>query len=272
MVKVETLTVGKELLVGRTVNTNAHWVGGRMARMGSMLRRVATVDDDLDEISSAIHEALARSPDFIVVIGGLGPTPDDMTLKGIALGLQRRVKEDPRALEMVRRHYEQSRKRAGMTPARRKMAELPSGSVPLSNRVGTAPGVRIEEGETVIFALPGVPAEMKSIFRESVEPEISAKVGRLHRRQEVLHLKGAAESSLAPGIGSVMRMHPDAYIKSHPKGDEDGKSVVELDITVVRRTVEEAVSEAEAIASQLAAEAERAGAKVRRGPRGGGRA
>ena len=87
MVRVEMLAVGKELLIGRTLNTNAQWVGKRLARMGTILKQVTTVDDDLAEIASTFRGRTSRSPDFLVVVGGLGPTPDDMTLRGVAEGV-----------------------------------------------------------------------------------------------------------------------------------------------------------------------------------------
>jgi molybdenum cofactor synthesis domain-containing protein len=178
MVKVEVIAVGKELLIGKTVNTNAHWIGGRLARMGGMISRMTTVDDDLDEISTAVRSALKRQPHFLIVVGGLGPTPDDITLQGIALAIGRRLVLNRDAKVMVKGHYMQmGRGDLEFTKARRKMAMLPQGSAPLRNLLGTAPGVRIESGSAVIFCLPGVPKEMKFIFMDSAEKEIRKKMG-----------------------------------------------------------------------------------------------
>src|SRR5712691_9846464 len=156
--RVEILAVGRELLIGKTVNTNAHWIGGRLARMGTRLSRITTVDDNLREISSSLRDSLSRKPEYLVVVGGLGPTPDDMTLAGIAKGLRRRLEVNREALRMVRAHYvEKGRDDLKLTSARRKMARLPLGATPLKNNAGTAPGVRLEVGRTIIFSLPGVP-------------------------------------------------------------------------------------------------------------------
>ena len=177
------LAVGKELLIGKTMNSNAHWVGKRMARMGSMLKEDVTVDDDLAEIGDAMSAILGRSPEFLVVVGGLGPTPDDMTLKGVAGSMGKRLGRNAEALAMIREHY--AKRGLGdleLTPARLKMATLPVGAEPLKNEAGTAPGVRLVAGRTVVFCLPGVPVEMKSIFRNTVEPEIRARLGRVHRK------------------------------------------------------------------------------------------
>ena len=141
MVSIEMLTVGKELLIGRTVNTNAHWVGGKLARLGTMLRRITTVDDNLPEISGTIKEILARSPDFVVTIGGLGPTPDDMTIEGISMALELPLELNSKALALIRAHYrKRGLARIRITSSRKKMARMPRGAEPLHNDMGTAPG------------------------------------------------------------------------------------------------------------------------------------
>ena len=234
MVTVSSLCVGKELLIGKTTNTNATWLGARLFGIGTMIDRILTVTDSLDEISSGLLELLDRKPDFVIVIGGLGPTPDDMTLKGVARGLGRKMRPNAAALRLIKAHYVKTgRSGIEMTPARRKMAVLPEGSTPLPNEEGTAPGVRIERGDTVISCLPGVPHEMRSIYAASVHPEILRKAGRLFTTRTVMILEGVFESTITPDISEALRLHPSAYIKSHPKGLRSGKPYVELDIVVV---------------------------------------
>ena len=165
LVSVEVLCVGRELLIGKTLNTNVHWIGARLARMGGMVDRITTITYSLSDISSALGEILTRRPDFLVVVGGLGPTPDDMTLKGVALALGRKVKMNRDAIQLIKDHYREVWKgEVVLTPARKKMATIPVGSIPVHNPIGTAPGVRIEYQQTVIYCLPGVPKEMKAIF------------------------------------------------------------------------------------------------------------
>lgn len=252
MAGIELLAVGRELLIGRTVNTNAHWIGRRLALMGTMIARITTVDDALGEISASVREALSRHPDFLIVVGGLGPTPDDMTLEGISRGLGKKMRLNRPALGLIREHYKRiGRSDFVITHARRKMAVLPEGSTPVPNQEGTAPGVRIAAGTTLIFCLPGVPVEMRSIFRESVEAEIRAKVGRLHREARRLRLEGIFESALAPMIGRELKKHPGAYIKSHPRGVKDGVSRIILDMVVVNSRKSEAQKEVQEIADDL---------------------
>ena len=263
MVRVEMLAVGRELLIGRTLNTNAQWIGRRLARKGTLLAEITTVDNDLREISAGLRSCLGRRADFVIVVGGLGPTPDDMTLKGISKGIRRRLRANEEALSMIREHYvRQNLGRIEMTPARRKMATLPIGAKPVRNDVGTAPGVRLELEGTTVFCLPGVPSEMKSIFGGFVEPEIVEKLGRLYRKYITLKIEGIYESALAPTIESELRRRPGAYIKSHPRGIREGKSRIELDVAVVNEDRETADESAAQIVREIKSEIEAAGATV----------
>ena len=251
MVRVEMLAVGKELLIGRTLNSNAQWVGKRLARMGTMLKQVTTVDDDLGEIASAFNAIVERSPDFLVVVGGLGPTPDDMTLRGVAGALGVRLRKDRGAVRMIMEHYaERGMGGTKLTPSRVKMATIPAGSEPVRNGEGTAPGVRLAAGSAVVYCLPGVPREMKDIFRRTVEPEVKARVGRLHRGYVTMKLEGIFESSFGPAIKELLKRHPGAYVKSHPRGVKEGVSHIELDLAVIGEARKEVERETGAITEE----------------------
>ena len=264
MARIEMLAVGRELLIGRTLNTNAHWTGARLARIATMLKQITTVDDDLSEISRALRACLARSPDVLVIIGGLGPTPDDMTLRGVAMGLRRRLRLNREALRMVKEHYvRRGLQSVRMTRARRKMATLPEGSEPLTNEVGTAAGVRIEVRKTVVFCLPGVPAEMKSIFLRFVLPEVERRLGTLARKATRMRVEGVPESTLAPVIGRELARFPGTYIKSHPRGTREGVSRIELDIVSVKKRKEEAERVGTAVASDMVRAITRAGGSIK---------
>ena len=139
MVSVVNFAVGKELLIGRTMNSNAYWIGGRLYKMGGMLDRVLTVTDSLEEISAGLNELLASRPDFIIVVGGLGPTPDDMTLKGIALGLGRKLEFNEDAISADQGAPGEGRQGVRADPARKKMAMIPEGATPLTNEEGPRP-------------------------------------------------------------------------------------------------------------------------------------
>ncbi|MEM2644088.1 MAG: nicotinamide mononucleotide deamidase-related protein, partial [Candidatus Bathyarchaeia archaeon] len=223
--KVEIICIGNELLIGKILNTNAHWLAKRITSLGLSVRRITVVGDDLDEIASAIKETIQRKPSFIITTGGLGPTFDDKTLEGVARAIGRELEENKEALEMIKRKYEQyvvegRIEKFEMTQYRLKMAKLPRGAKPLPNPVGTAPGVLIEYEGVVMIMLPGVPQEMMAIFDESIVPLLQRAAGNLTFYEASLDVRGVPESELAPLIEHVMHDNPYVYIKSHPKISE----------------------------------------------------
>lgn len=227
---IEILSVGNELLLGNTINTNASWIAAKATSVGAEVNRITTVGDNLAEISTSVRESLRRRPDFLIITGGIGPTFDDMTLKGVAKALGLRVKLNPEAVKLVRSHYARrfEGRRMRLTKPRMKMASIPDGSIPIRNPVGTAPGVRIDARRTRIFCLPGVPSEAKAIVQETVLPNITARASGRSYVESWLSVGGIMESSLAPFIDRVMAHRPTVYIKSHPRGIENNKPRIEL--------------------------------------------
>ena len=222
---IETICVGNELLIGKTLNTNAQWLAKRITALGLSARRITIVGDDVDEISSAVREAIRRNPRFLITTGGLGPTFDDKTLEGLAKALECKLEINEEALAMVKEKYrkyaeEGKMERVELTPPRVKMAKLPEGAKPLSNPVGTAPGVIMEHGSITIVALPGVPSEMKAIFDGSVASLLKKVAGDATFFEMSIEATGVIESEMAPLIERVMHDNPYVYIKSHPKGAE----------------------------------------------------
>jgi nicotinamide-nucleotide amidase len=244
-VKVEVICIGNELLIGKTLNTNAHWLAKRATSSGADVNRVTVVKDDLSEIATALREALCRRPRFIITTGGLGPTFDDKTLEGIAKGLNRKLEVNSEALRMIREKYETLLKqkkidKIEMTPSRVKMATFPRRTHPLRNPVGTAPGMIADVKQTSVIALPGVPPEMEAIFDESVAPMLKKEAGELGFFEASIYVGGVMESSLAPLIDKVMHDNPLVYLKSHvytksPPQVEGKKSHIELHFSTTNR-------------------------------------
>lgn len=229
---IELLVIGNEILIGKTLDSNSNWMAKRIARFGHYLKRISTIGDDLNIISTTLEEILKRNPDLIITSGGLGPTFDDMTLEGIAIGLKRELELNQHALSSIKEAYKHAYERGilkleGMTKERKKMAYLPQGSTPLPNTVGTAPGVEIKEKNTSIFILPGVPAEMKSMFRNVITPILKEKKGKFIEKG--FFFSGIGESQIAPYTTELEKKYPQLWIKTHPK---IGLSVlVEVSIT-----------------------------------------
>ncbi len=227
---VELLSIGNELLLGNTVNTNASWIASRVTELGGQVVRVTTVPDDLGEISKSIIESSRRKPNFLITTGGIGPTFDDMTFRASAKALRSRVRVDTRAVEMMRQHYARRfpNRRLILTKPRLKMATIPARSEPIRNPVGTAPAIEFKVGKTLTFCLPGVPKETMAIFNETVAPIIEAKSAGATFLERWLQVRGVTESRLAPLIDRTMSRWPSVYIKSHPRGIIRGRSFIEL--------------------------------------------
>lgn len=223
--EMEIVCVGNELLIGKTLNTNAHWMAKRATSLGMMVKRITIVSDDVNEIANIIQEVLQRKPRFAITTGGLGPTFDDMTLEGIAKALNCKLEVNEVALRMVREKYEAYLKlgkieKVELTSPRVKMAKLPENANPLPNPIGTAPGVLMKINDTILIALPGVPSEMEAIFENSVMPLLKKEGGENMFFEISMYADDIMESTLAPLVDRTMHDNPYIYIKSHPRGEE----------------------------------------------------
>jgi nicotinamide-nucleotide amidase len=240
----EIISIGNELLIGHTLDTNSHWIAKRLNSYGWNLRRVTQLQDSLDSIESGVQESLRRKPAIIITLGGLGPTHDDMTLKGVSRALGKPLRLNREALNQISEHYERLETRPVLTSYRTKMATLPEGSSPIPNPVGTAPGVMIRAGQSTIYSLPGVPSEMKAIFKKSIEPYLES----LSSDRPVgvqFKIAGIIESALAPILDQARRKYPGLYFKSHPRGRETGiKPLILLHIYNVQPGTERELAEA----------------------------
>jgi molybdenum cofactor synthesis domain-containing protein len=264
---MEIVCVGNELLIGKVLNTNAQWMAKRATSLGMRVERITVVSDDVDEIANAVREALQREPRFIITSGGLGPTFDDKTLEGIAKALNRTLEVNVKALKIVKEKYEAYAKagkigEAELTPPRVKMATLPEGAESLPNPVGTAPGVMIKIGGTVLIALPGVPSEMEAIFGESVVPLLKRESGGVVFFETSIYADSIMESTLAPLIDQTMRDNPYVYIKSHPKGKEK-EPHIELHFSTTAKETKIAKDRLEKVIIQLSGLIEKSGGKVK---------
>ena len=263
----ELLTIGNELLIGRTVNTNSTWISKRITTVGGVVTRCVTILDELTDISQAIREALARHPRWLILCGGLGPTFDDKTMEGLANALGRPLEVNKEVVRVIDRKYSKMQMRGliskvEMTPARIKMATLPEGSLPLSNPIGTAPGVLLSLQHTLVFALPGVPSEMKRIFLKWIEPVIQKEIGDVHRTSKTLLVRGVLESTLAPLLDDILSNSDSVYIKSHPKGIENGRSKLEIEIATSFSIASEAEERVTRISDRLSRMIDEIGGKV----------
>lgn len=189
----EVISVGTELLLGQIVNTNEVYLSQRLALLGVAVIRRVTVGDDAAQIAQAVRSAWQQS-DCVLITGGLGPTPDDVTALGIAQGLNVPLVRSPEAAawltDLLRQRGIQP------NPTLLKQADLPEGATWLPNPVGTAPGIWVEREGKVLAALPGVPAEMEAMFEQEVVPRLKARLRGGVLRWRVLRFVGIGESAL----------------------------------------------------------------------------
>lgn len=219
--QVGILVIGNEILDGVVLDTNSQWIINRLKPLNYTVRETVTVRDDTAEIAKALNRMLDDGCTILFTTGGLGPTHDDMTLRGVAeaLGLPLRLNED--ALEIVTRQYRMFHMKGvidtpEITDSRRKMARLPRGAQPLDNRVGGAPGVLVKVRDAMVLCLPGVPGELKWILDEQIMPMLKQGVEGAYT-EKIIYLPLKDESTLAPIIDEVMNDVPEVYIKSMVK-------------------------------------------------------
>ncbi|MFP3854065.1 MAG: competence/damage-inducible protein A [Anaerolineales bacterium] len=228
----EILTIGTELLLGEIVDGNSAHIARTLKQAGINVYGMATVGDNVERISRALLAAVDRA-DFIITTGGLGPTVDDMTRQGVAEAAGVGLEFRPELWMQVKERFA----RYGRQPDKnnRRQAHLPEGASGLHNPIGTAPGFKMKIAETWIYALPGVPAEMKHLLHNIVIPELREIFSIdqvLHQR--LLHTAGVGESALDSKINDLETWeNPTLGLAAHP-----GR--VDLRLTARAETEEEA--------------------------------
>lgn len=207
VMEVEIVTVGTELLLGLTVDSNAAEIARALAPHGVRVSRRATVGDDRDAVRHAVADALARTR-FVIVTGGLGPTSDDVTKLAVAELYGAPLELDAAVLAAVEQRFATLGSRA-MPPANRSQAEVPRGAVVLPNRRGTAPGLWLEGAPGTAVLLPGVPHEMRGLLEDEVVPRLVGRLAATGRDATIqsltLRTTGIAESALAERLGDAER-------------------------------------------------------------------
>ncbi|HEX9704404.1 MAG TPA: competence/damage-inducible protein A [Gemmatimonadales bacterium] len=200
--KVELVTIGTELLLGATLDTNGAELGRALAAAGAEVVRRTSVGDHRNAVRDAVEQALDRTG-FVIATGGLGPTRDDVTKQVVADLFGRPLVQDDGVLRALEARF----KRMGRWPmpeVNRSQAQVPQGATVLPNPRGTAPGLWLEDdhGRTVVM-LPGVPSEMRGLLVEEVLPRLAGRTGGKVVLSRVLRTTGMPESALAERIGTV---------------------------------------------------------------------
>jgi nicotinamide-nucleotide amidase len=206
--RAEIIAIGDELTTGQRLDTNSQWLAERLTEGGVDVAFHTTIGDNLGDNVAAFRAAVDRV-DVVVATGGLGPTADDLTRDALAAVANVPLVRDPASLDYIRGLFA---RRGRPMPARNEVqADFPAGAQPIPNEYGTAPGIQMSiertgGGLARVFALPGVPAEMRPMWRATVEPAIqsalpSQRVIRHHR----IKCFGVGESDLEAMLPDLIR-------------------------------------------------------------------
>ena len=194
------LSVGDELVLGQTVDSNSAWLSARLAERGVMTLYHETVADDVAATARAIREAAVAAP-LVILTGGLGPTDDDLTRQALAAVMEQSLLLHAPSLQKIRKFFKFLGR--DMPETNRVQAMYPRGAKILVNHWGTAPGLKAKLGRATFYAFPGVPTEMKRMFERHVEPTLQLGTGRFILT-DTLHTFGAGESTVAGMLGELM--------------------------------------------------------------------
>ncbi|MBI3166507.1 MAG: competence/damage-inducible protein A [Anaerolineales bacterium] len=223
MTSAEIITIGTEILLGEIVDTNTRYIARTLRGLGVDLYRTITIGDNVERIASAISHSMERA-DIVITTGGLGPTVDDPTREAVAraVGVETEFREDlwQQVVETIGRY--------GRKPAenQKRQAYVPKGAIGLRNPVGTAPCFIVERppllsgeglGVRSVISLPGVPAEMELILRESVIPYLQKRFGLNEIiKVRVLHCSGLGEGMIDEKIADLETLsNPTVGLAAH---------------------------------------------------------
>jgi molybdenum cofactor synthesis domain-containing protein len=203
------LTIGNELLSGDVENTNGSWLARRLEAAGVDTRLIAVLPDEIDEIATTLREQADRA-DLVVVTGGLGGTPDDLTREAVAAAFGVEQTEYAEVAADLRARFRSDPEYAA------RWAMLPAGSRPLANPLGGAPGFVLEN----VYVLPGLPAEMEAMY-ETFEEELRAgpPIGSWRRTYRT------TESRIVGILTQALELHPRVRVGSYPSFGAHGPHV-----------------------------------------------
>jgi nicotinamide-nucleotide amidase len=211
------VSIGNELLNGRTVDTNAHWLSGQLLTFGIPTCGVWVVGDEIDRIVSSLAEA-AKVGDLVFITGGLGPTDDDLTRQAMAdfLGVELEFRQE--LLDIIEAFFKA--RKIVMPSINRVQAMIPKGANVIDNPIGTAPGIHAVAGDKEYFCLPGVPVEMRRMFDDTIRPRLKSQQGGPVSLTERISCYGTGESVIAQQLGDMMKRGQNPLVNCTVSGGD----------------------------------------------------
>lgn len=206
---VELVSIGDEVLSGMVVNTNSAYISQKLTEIGFLIKRHTVIEDDHDLIIETLSESMASAP-LVITTGGLGPTVDDITRKALS-----ELFDTP--LEYNEELANEIKKRFGEVKALQDQATVPKSAHILPNRAGSASGLVLYNGSSMVISLPGVPSEVKVLMEEEVIPFLLKTFNIVKEGKErVLHFFQLAESDVDPFLRKLREDHPKLKIGIYP--------------------------------------------------------
>ena len=213
---VELISVGTEILLGNITNTNAAYLSEECAKLGLSCYYQTVVGDNEERLTETLELALNRS-DIVILGGGLGPTPDDLTKEVAAKVCKKELILDEKAKEDIKKYF--TKRNMTIPDNNWKQAMIPQDSVALYNENGTAPGVIIEYGDKRVVLLPGPPNELKPMFENQVKPYLQ-KFNPEVILSKTVKICGIGESSVAKQIDDLIANQTNPTIATYAKTGE----------------------------------------------------
>lgn len=244
VVRAEIVAVGTELLLGQIENSNARWMSERLADAGVDVMHHQVVGDNRERIVEALRLALSRA-DVVLVAGGLGPTQDDVTRRAVAVAAGARLVRRPELEEAIRAKFARSRRE--MPESNLLQADVPEGARYIYPERGTAPGLVVDVGPGRIYAVPGVPAEMREMMEGTILPELSALAGPAVLVSRSVRCTGIPESRVAELLEDLFRGSANPTVAYLAGGAE-----VKVRLTAKAASREEAVALIAPVAGEVA--------------------
>lgn len=261
--EIDVIATGDEIIFGQLVDTNSAWIAKLSTEQGARVRRISCIGDHLEDIVQAIQRGISDGRHIIVMTGGLGPSQDDLTVEAIAKALEREVIFDEIAIKMLETRCNEFT--IQLTDRRMRMARSVTGAKALENFIGLAPGILAADGQCVIIALPGIPKEMKPMFKQYVLPLIDEKTKKKSAALSLTLFMSLADFFQI--ITELRHTFPDAYIKRHARPPNRGRGHHELEslgieIVVWRDSVQACEARITEIKEKLAELAHERGGKI----------
>ncbi len=204
--------MGTEVVLGLIQDTNSGWLAEQVVAAGGEVRRITVVPDDAREMELALQDSIDRHTGLIITTGGLGPTPDDITVDVLATIAGCGVRSDEAAIADYRARREIPDDE-DLNPNLVKMASVPESATVFINPVGWAPGFSVQVSATTIFCMPGPPREVKGIFETHIASILAESYkGRVATARVRIEM---FESQVSPLLQEVMMKYPNAYLKAY---------------------------------------------------------